>query len=294
MSTAQHSTAQHSTAQHSTAQQLYNLRWGLFKLIEGDLISEYAKYYGEWSEAEVAVFRLLLTPTDNIIEVGSNIGMHAVPLAKMVPHGKIFCFEPQRVIFQHLCCNLTLNRLTNAYAYHQGAGEYTEQLDIQSSNYKTPWNYGSFSLDKGFSTENHFTGDVHLENLEVVRLDDHIEINRLPHLKLLKIDAEGFDLQVLNGAKKLIEKHQPVIFIEVHFETMQVTLDYMERLGYQCYWLASNRFQENNYFNRPKTIDGIDINFLCYPKSAVNIPPFLHPVPKEITAEMSVPLICTK
>ncbi len=293
-STAQHSTAQHSTAQHSTAQhstaQLYNLKWGLFKLIEGDFISQYAQCYGEWSEVEVAVFHHILAASDNVIEVGANIGMHAVPLAKAIPQGKLFCFEPQRILFQHLSCNLTLNHLTNVYAYQQGVGEQHQRLDIQSSDYKVPWNYGSFSLDKGFSTEGDFKGKVHLENIEVVRLDDHIEINKLTTLKLLKVDAEGFDLQVLNGAKQLIEKYQPIIFIEVHLNTVQRTLNYMQGIGYQCYWLASNRYQKNNYFRQPKTLEGVDINFLCYPKSAENIPSFLTQV-SEFSENSSIPLL---
>ena len=48
-----------------------------------------------------------------MVEVGANIGMHAVPIAKAIASGRLICFEPQRVIFQQLCCNLSLNNLTN-------------------------------------------------------------------------------------------------------------------------------------------------------------------------------------
>ena len=53
---------------------LKDLRWGRFNLIEEDFISEIASCYGEWSEAEVMIFKLLLSDTSNVIEVGSNIG----------------------------------------------------------------------------------------------------------------------------------------------------------------------------------------------------------------------------
>ncbi|WP_228064839.1 hypothetical protein [Muribacter muris] len=92
---------------------IYTLKWGNFNLIDGDFISGYARTYGEWSEVEVQFFRQVLSAQSNIIEVGANIGMHAVPLAKMAHQGKLFCFEPQRIIFQVLCSNLAINQLTN-------------------------------------------------------------------------------------------------------------------------------------------------------------------------------------
>ncbi|VEH67228.1 methyltransferase, FkbM family [Rodentibacter pneumotropicus] len=77
---------------------LQQTKWGLFNLIEGDFISQFVKAYGEWSEVEVQFFRSILSSHSNIIEVGANIGIHSVPLAKFAPQGKLFCFEPQRII----------------------------------------------------------------------------------------------------------------------------------------------------------------------------------------------------
>lgn len=251
---------------------LHQTRHGLLSLIEGDFISNYVKCYGEWSEVEVAVFKEILFADSNVIEVGSNIGTQAVAIAKKIPQGKLFCFEPQRMIFQTLCCNLHLNRLSNVFAYQMGVGDSSGSIEIQSSNYDTPWNYGSFSLNKGFSTENPFKGEVKLEQIPLISLDEHPEIQKLTALRLLKIDAEGFELKVLEGAKGLIQRFNPLIFVEAHLHSNHLIFQKMTELGYRCYWIISSRYQANNYFNQPESLTGQDFNFLCQPCSQ---PPML-------------------
>lgn len=247
--------------------QIHTLKWGDFNLIEGDFISAYARTYGEWSEVEVQFFRQILSPNSNVIEVGANIGMHAVPIAKTVHQGKLFCFEPQRIIFQLLCSNLALNQLTNVYAYQQGVSDEASRIEIASSDYETAWNYGSFSLDKGFNTEGYFQGEIQQESVQVIRLDEHPEVHKLTELRLLKIDAEGFDLNVLKGASQTIEAHKPVIFIEAHRHQSQMLIRYLNGIGYQCFWFVSDRYQPNNHFGQPKTLSGLDYNLACFHQS---------------------------
>ncbi|MDY5847200.1 FkbM family methyltransferase [Actinobacillus porcinus] len=246
---------------------LKDLRWGRFNLIEGDFISEIASCYGEWSEAEVMIFKLLLSDTSNVIEVGSNIGMHAVPLAKFASQGKVLCFEPQRIIFQQLCCNLALNNLINVESYRLGVSDQNTKAWIETSDYSQPWNYGSFSIDKGFSTESHFQGKILKEEIGIVKLDDFASVQRLASLDLLKIDAEGFDLRVLNGAKETIKRAQPAIFIESHYASANGILDYLRQINYQAYWVISDRYQENNFYQSPRRENGFDINLLAIPSS---------------------------
>ncbi|PJG83211.1 FkbM family methyltransferase [Caviibacterium pharyngocola] len=247
---------------------IHKLKWGLFNLIEGDFIGQYARTYGEWSEVEVQFFLSRLSETDNVIEVGSNIGMHAVPIAQKISQGKLFCFEPQRVIFQNLCCNLSLNQLTNVYTYNEGVGAQENYIEIATSNYETAWNYGSFSLDKGFNTEGEFGGVIDKQVIRVNSLDRHPEIQKLNSLALLKIDAEGFELNVLDGAKETIGRHKPIIFLEAHPDKAAGLVNYLSELDYRCYWFISDRYQPNNYFRQEKSISGLDFNLACFPRTS--------------------------
>lgn len=249
------------------------LRWGTFNLIKGDMISNIATYCGEWSDVEVSVFQMLLNPNSNIVEVGANMGLHTVALAKIAPHGKVIAFEPQRIIFQQLCCNLALNNLTNVYSYRLGVSDKNDEYLIETCDYSTDWNYGSFSLDKGFSTEEQFHHQTTKEPIEVINLDDFSPIHQLNALDLLKVDAEGFDIKVLNGASKTIERLQPIIFVEYQKHDSAVLLDFFAKHQYQVYWLISKRCQEKNFYQAPLIDLGDDLNFIAIPRSRLhNLP----------------------
>jgi hypothetical protein len=75
-------------------------RWGSFLLLRGDMISTFADIYGEWSEMEIRLFQKLLTPESNVVEVGSNLGLHTVALSKIANKGKIICFERSASFFK--------------------------------------------------------------------------------------------------------------------------------------------------------------------------------------------------
>ena len=246
---------------------LMDLRWGRFNLIESDMISNIAAYCGEWANVEIAIFHKLLSPHANIVEVGANIGLHTVPLAKAVPHGKVIAFEPQRIIYQQLCCNLALNDITNVYSHRLGVSDECDSIQIETCDYSAEWNYGSFSLDKGFSTEETFTHSTTQEQIDIVNLDSFAQIAELNSLELLKIDAEGFDAKVLNGAVQTIHRLQPIIFVEYQPQSANDLLDFFAQHNYQAFWLASNRYQENNYYQAPPENMGADINFLAIPHS---------------------------
>ncbi|WP_373777172.1 FkbM family methyltransferase [Glaesserella sp.] len=252
---------------------LKDLRWGKFNLIKGDMISERAAHYGEWAETEVRLLRQLLQPHSTVIEVGANIGMHTVPLAKAVPAGKVLCFEPQRIIYQLLCCNLALNDLVNVESYRQGVSEQNGKAWIESSDYAQPWNYGSFSIDKGFSTEYPFIGNVSKEEIDIIALDDFAPIKRLDSLDLLKIDTEGFDANVLKGAVNTIRRFRPYIFVEFQYDTCDEVLHLLKQENYRVVWAVSLRYQQQNFyqsmpFNELDT-HAADTNFLAIPTERI-------------------------
>ena len=238
-------------------------RWGRFILVRGDMISIFLDMYGEWSETEVELFRFLLPPNGVCIEVGSNIGGHAVPLSKICNQGRVYCFEPQRPIFHVLCGNLAINNCLNVTARHQAVGSAASIAQIEACDYSTYWNYGSFSLSKGFSSESEFTGSVRQEAVEVISLDTDPEISSLSRIDFIKIDAEGFETEVSKGAKQIISKHRPDLFIEASdAKSVDEIIRALSQIGYVGQWFISHRFRHDN-FNRTRIrVDGFDRNIL--------------------------------
>ena len=249
---------------------LKDCKWGTFLLLRGDMISQFTDIYGEWCELEVALFNDLLKKNSNVVEIGANIGMHSIPLSHLASKGKVFCFEPQRVLFQILCANSALNNRTNIFACQVAVGSEEKRLEISSTDYEQPWNYGAFSIDKGFSTEQNFQGSQWNEEVNIITIDNHPDIQKLESLSLLKIDTEGFEIAVLDGAQKLIGRHKPAIFVENNNQgTGDSLIKYLKDLGYVCYWYCVERAIANNYNRVSVKIPGGDLNMICFEKDSI-------------------------
>ena len=229
------------------------------------MVSQYADVYGEWCELEVRLFEKLVSRESNVVEVGSHIGLHAIPLARMAALGRVFCYEPQRILHQILCANSALNHCVNLYAANRAVGDATGTVEVAGTDYATPWNYGAFSVDRGFDTEGEFRGVRHKEAIGICRLDDEPALAALGSLRLLKIDAEGFELQVLQGSRKLIDSHRPVLFVENNKpEKGDELIAAIRALGYECYWFCTERFRPENYNKVGWKLPGADVNMVCF------------------------------
>lgn len=254
-------------------------RWGQFLLIEGDMISNYVNLLGHWADIETGLFRSLLPAQRGVcIEVGSNIGMHAVPLSQLCAGGLVVCYEPQRPIFHILCANLALNNCLNVRTRHAAVGEKSGQIKIQTSDYDAAWNYGSFSISKGFSTENDFAGPTALEMVEITSLDKDPALVDLAELNLLKIDVEGHELGVLYGAKELIARYRPNIFVEPgSLENVDALRDLMNTHGYQGFWFVGRRYGPDDNFVPAEGSSHHDVNLVFLPGGtpALDLPPLI-------------------
>lgn len=255
---------------------LTDCRHGKFLLLRGDMISQYVQMYGEWCEAEVELYQLLLKPTDNVAEIGCNIGLHTVPLAKLVHQGKVFAFEPQRIIYNIACANIALNNINNTYIFNKGASDSHQQLTIEACDYEQGWNYGAYSIDQGFSSEQHFPVNTWQETCEIVALDEVIN----EPLHFLKIDAEGYESKVLDGCDNIIKRDLPFIFVENNRrDSCDILINKITSYGYQCFWFISPRYRKNNFFcHYLTTSEAVDINMLCVPNHRqVNLKWLLQP-----------------
>ncbi len=144
---------------------------------------------GEFSEGEVELFRQVLRPGSLVVEAGSNIGAHTLPLAKLVgPAGHVWAFEPQRIVFQTLCANMALNSVLNVSAIWAAVGNQPGQLLIPGIDYTRDNNFGGLGLE----------GRTSGEPVQVLTIDSL----RLPRLDLLKADVEGMEQAVLEGAAR--------------------------------------------------------------------------------------------
>ena len=272
---------------------LKQCRWGPFLLIEGDYISRYVEKLGHWSAIEVDLFRALLPHETGVcIEVGANIGMHTVPLAQLCSRGEVICYEPQRPIYHVMCANVALNNCLNVCTRRAAVGAGAGRIEIQSSDYETPWNYGSFSISMGFDQEGTYGGVVTSEMVDLVALDEDPALEHLTALNLLKIDAEGHEVDVIRGAEGLIRRYRPDIFVEPGAPANTDLLrDILTRHGYVGYLFVGSRYGPDDGFQPEPGSNHYDVNLVFRPREAqpLNLPLLVssEDLPKGIPILMS-------
>lgn len=148
-----------------------------------------------------------------IIDIGANFGFHSLEFAELVGDtGRVEAFEPQRVVFYQLCGNAIANGFDNIYAHNLALGDSETTVLIE-----TPQYYKDDKINIGNAHINAYTG-MGAHEVKQVRLDDlHFD-----NVSVIKIDVQGFEPYVLDGAIKTIEKHRPHIFIEVEEPQLQI------------------------------------------------------------------------
>jgi len=214
--------------------------------------------YGEFSELETDLFKHYCHSGDVVVEVGSNIGAHTLSLSKMVgENGRVYAYEPQRIVFQTLCANMAINSIKNVECYQIAISSKDGSAFIPNIDYTVRGNFGGIEADKAK------TG----EKVVMSRLQDILEV---PRLNFLKIDVEGMEFSVIKGAKKLIEKHQPVIYLENDRPNKSESLiKTIWSMGYKAYWHLPPLFNPNNFAGNTENIFSkiVSVNMLCIPKS---------------------------
>jgi FkbM family methyltransferase len=213
-------------------------------------------HYGEYCEGEGMLFDQLVKPGHIVIEVGANIGSHTVHLGRLVgPNGAVVAIEPQRALFYLLCANLALNEQFQVRALHAAAGAAVGSIRVPVLDHRAPLNFGGLSLT-GLDT-----GD----QIPLVTLDSF----DLPSVRLLKIDVEGMEIEVLRGASQLIARHRPILYVENdRRDRSEELIGLIMEMGYEPHWHLPPLFNPANYFGRKDDLfpGVVSVNMLCMPR----------------------------
>ncbi len=174
------------------------------------------------------------------LDCGANIGVHTIEWANlMTGWGEVIAFEAQEKIFYALAGNIILNNCLNASAKHLALGSSNGKITIPEPDYLKPASFGSFELKK--RANNEFIGQA----IDYTHANKEIDLITLDSLNLvrvdlLKIDVEGMEEEVLNGALKLISTHKPIIFIEIIKSNKQNLISLLDSFDYKYIHLGMN------------------------------------------------------
>ena len=175
------------------------------------------------------------------------------------PGGHVWAFEPQRIVFQTLCANLAVNSIPNVAARHMAVGNAPGTIIVPVLDIARENNFGGLELGQ-------FTSG---EPVPVITLDS---LN-LPRCDFLKIDVEGMEKPVIEGAAATIARCQPVMYVENDRKEKSADLiRTIDALHYAMYWHRPYLFQPNNFAGNNENVFGniVSFNMLCVPKGSTN------------------------
>lgn len=216
-----------------------------------DLITQHLFKRGVWEEHLLTVSKMFYRAVESplILDIGANLGAYSIPIAKDIQksNGKVFAFEPQRIIFYQLCANAFINRLDNYYPINKAVSDKLGSIDIPEFNFEKNHNIGAFSLEKDFRI---FHGIESSKvdgycKVDTINLDT-FQVERSP--ALIKIDVEGFEINVMRGAFSFLESHNypPILFeaweLEWFSSGRRELLSLVEKLGYKIFNIDKSNY----------------------------------------------------
>jgi FkbM family methyltransferase len=164
---------------------------------------------GNWEPAETNFMLSVVRPGDSVIDVGANLGWYTLTLAQALgPNGRVFAFEPRSDIFAQLERSVKDNGFTDRCTlYRIALGAEGGKRDLAWSPMEMNPGH-SFILPEGGSPAPGLTR----ESVSFAPLDS-IGIER--RIRLIKLDVEGAEPDVLRGGRGLIARDRPIIVCEV-------------------------------------------------------------------------------
>jgi FkbM family methyltransferase len=180
---------------------------------------------GMWEEAETRLFSSFVKEGMTVVDIGANIGYYTLLAARLVGEkGKVFAFEPSPDNFALLKRNVEANGYKNIVLVPKAVSDRkaTARLRIDRAS------SGGHSLSAFRDTKD-------FVDVETISLDRYFA-NGVEHIDVLKIDAEGAEMAILNGMPRLLERNTDLTLLTEFFPRAirafgYAPEEYVRRLG---------------------------------------------------------------
>jgi FkbM family methyltransferase len=194
--------------------------------------SNHGCWVGSYEYEKQKLITETITEGSVVYDIGAHVGFYTLLASELVgPRGKVFAFEPLPRNIHYLKEHLRLNQCKNVKVIEAAVAEQNGivSFDDRAGNYT-----------------GHLSSEGHLE-VKTVRLDGLISNGDIPPPDCIKIDVEGAELLVLSGAKSILAKYYPTIFLSTHgIEVHQQCCEFLRLIGYDLQSISDKRVEESN------------------------------------------------
>ncbi|RKU24908.1 hypothetical protein C6503_00020 [Candidatus Poribacteria bacterium] len=204
---------------------------------------QYLYFYGTHDERYIVTkLRKIIEPGDICWDIGANIGFYTCLLAtKVGDNGRVVAFEPAARTYGYLKENVSLNQFTNVTVVNKGLGDTQEQRHLY---------YAEAGLAEGTASLKYANGRAASERVTLDTIDNLFHELSAPNF--VKIDVEGYQLEVLKGGEYYLKTHAPLLIAELkdvgetNRETFTEIEGYVTDLGYQLYEIRKHSIRRCN------------------------------------------------
>lgn len=213
------------------------------------------------NERDFIHFVRLIPDGHTVLDIGANIGIMSVWLARKLPHSRILAFEPMPQNIRALRRVLGFFKLRNVEIIEKALGneEGTAQMIMPRVD-RVPMQGLSHVVHASITEFN----EGEKINVPMVRLDDCRQLERAGKIAAIKLDVENFEHFVLQGARETISKHRPLIYAELwENENRKLCFDLLGQMGYHIRVVEKGKLaafrpeihRTQNFFFIPKTTE---------------------------------------
>ncbi len=234
------------------------IRWNVFKLLNYNFHATlwsykfkfwinshqsywlYKNYYLD--TVEFKFINSIIRPNDVVFDIGANIGIYSLWFSKCINNnGRIFSFEPDEANMERFKYIIGLNNINSIYP---------QQIALSNS-------IGKAKFSMGLDEQNGLLNDSHasIEQFKMVNtntIDNFCAENTVDVINYMKMDVEGAEWFVLNGALSMLTQQKiKIIQLEINNQLIKYNIsvkqlvDYMNAFGYKLYRLNSNLVEIN-------------------------------------------------
>jgi len=170
--------------------------------------------FGRYEEDESYFFANHIRPTDICFDVGGNLGYFSLLMARFAVQGSVHVFEPIPVNAALITVNAQLNRIQNMYVNNVAVGDHEASVEF------------SVSIDSAYSSM-HATGrraEQQSISVPMVTLDNYLCSASLDRVDVMKVDVEGAEALVVQGATFLGDpiRRPRIVLMELFNENLSV------------------------------------------------------------------------
>jgi FkbM family methyltransferase len=224
--------------------------------------------FGQFENETARALAGIVQPGAIVLDIGANIGTHTLPLARLVgPNGKVYAFEPTQYAFDKLKKNLALNpELVNRVV--------AEQIRLTKSGADDPGEIYSSWKVIGLESrhQKHLGIPQSTEGARTASLDEYFENAGIQKLDFIKLDVNGFEVEVIKGGINTLRHFRPRICMELspylleeRATSAEELLSELRECGYQLVDLKSKgniTLQDGSL--RMEIHDGSGVNVLAF------------------------------